>query len=214
MKKKNNKTIDKNIEYYMSLNYKFVVEKFNENRVTKYGLKIPELPGVWSSGTTLAEAYEELEDAKRLWFETCLQEGIEIFEPVSEEDFSGKFVLRIDPQLHMTLHNTAVMSRTSLNQHVRNLLENQITIIEIINSINNLNHKMSLIDEKINSLAEVMSNYLRPSGRSFLTPFQPTVMAGYDTYVNQSNPCWNGAFVTLQCNTSNLAELENSEIQK
>ena len=67
-------------------------------------------------GKTLEEAYASLVETKKLWFETCLEKEISIPEPISERNFSGKFILRLDPKLHMNLSKRAQRERISLNQ--------------------------------------------------------------------------------------------------
>ena len=39
-------------------------------------------------------------DAKKVWLEAALEEGVEIHEPDSLEDYSGQFKLRIPRSLH------------------------------------------------------------------------------------------------------------------
>ncbi|MGA2554636.1 MAG: type II toxin-antitoxin system HicB family antitoxin [Smithella sp.] len=190
MKTKTIKSIEKNLDYYMSLNYTITLEEFDDNGITKYGLNIPDLPGIWSSGTTLDEAHNELEDTKRLWFETCIEKGIEIIEPISDEDFSGKFILRLDPRLHMSLHKSALKNKNSLNQHIRNLLEHQIDNVEIINYLKDIDHKISLIEKKIDSLGDVVSSYLKPTVRSeisYITGGITAILAN-DTAENYDAP--------------------------
>lgn len=166
MKKKQINTASKGLDYYMSLNYPVTVEEFEENGTLKFGLQIPDLLGVWASGATLMDAYAELNDTKRLWFETCIEKGVEIPEPVSDKDFSGKFILRLDPRLHMALHKAALKNKNSLNQQVRNLLEYQIEYTELLNSIKTLvekiesmNRNISLMDHRIKSVEQVLSSY-------------------------------------------------------
>ncbi len=114
----------KTLNYYMTLNYPVTLEKYEEDGEIRFGLLIPDLTGVWADGRTLDEAYKNLDDTKKVWFETCLEDGIEIPEPVSEEEFSGKFLLRIDPKLHMQLTKEAKRMGQSLNQYIKSLLEN------------------------------------------------------------------------------------------
>ena len=168
MKKKKNK----DLEYYMSLNYPFTVELYKENGELRFGLQIPELQGVWADGKTIQEAYANLIATKKLWFETCLDKGIEIPEPVSEKDFSGKFILRLDPRLHRTLSERAQKSRISLNQYIRTLLEKQISNSDLIaeirqlgkltvkqsEAIDNLRKELTSLDHRIGSLEEAFSS--------------------------------------------------------
>ena len=168
MKKKKNR----DLEYYMSLNYPFTVELYKENGELRFGLQVPELQGVWADGKTVEEAYADLIETKRLWFETCIEKGIDIPEPVLEKDFSGKFILRLEPKLHMTLSKRAQRSNISLNQYIRTLLEKQISNSDLIaeirqlgkltvkqsEAINNLRKELTSLDNRIGSLEEAFSS--------------------------------------------------------
>ena len=51
---------DKDLEHYMSLNYTFTVDQYEEDGELRFGLEIPELKGVWAHGATIDEAYTDL----------------------------------------------------------------------------------------------------------------------------------------------------------
>ena len=153
MKKKNYKIL----EYYMSLNYTFTVNLFEENGEIRFGLLIPELEGVWADGNTLEEAYINLIETKKLWLETCLENGIDIPKPISEKDFSGKFILRLDPKLHKDLSEKAHKSKISLNQYIRFLLEKQITNSDLILEIKRLRETISKQSGTIKELSKELS---------------------------------------------------------
>ncbi|MDD6128697.1 MAG: toxin-antitoxin system HicB family antitoxin, partial [Veillonellaceae bacterium] len=73
-------------------------------------------------GETKAEILEMLEDAKKAWISTALDDGMEIPEPLREEDFSGRFNLRIPKSLHKRLAMQAKAEGVSLNQLAMYLL--------------------------------------------------------------------------------------------
>ena len=75
----------KNLEYYMRLNYRTEVIKAEESE--GYVLYCPELTGCITYGETLDEGFEMIEDAKKCWFEACLEDGIEIPEPREYNSF-------------------------------------------------------------------------------------------------------------------------------
>jgi len=154
MKKKKNK----DLEYYMSLNYPFTVELYKENGELRFGLQVPELQGVWADGKTIQEAYANLIATKKLWFETCLDKGIEIPEPFSEKDFSGKFILRLDPRLHRTLSERAQKSRISLNQYIRLLLGKQISNSDLITEIRQLGQLVAKQSKTIDDLRKKLTS--------------------------------------------------------
>ena len=55
----------------------------------------PELPGCITCGETIERAVENAADAKKAWLEAALEEGIEIHEPGSLEEYSGQFKIRM-----------------------------------------------------------------------------------------------------------------------
>lgn len=68
----------KDINYYMSLPYKMEISK----DVDGYAISFPLLPGCITCGCTVEEAMTNVEDAKRCWFEACLEDGIAIPKPM------------------------------------------------------------------------------------------------------------------------------------
>ncbi len=63
----------------------------------------PELPGCITCGETMESAIANAQDAKKAWVQAALEEGIEIHEPDSLEEYSGQFKLRIPRSLHRSL---------------------------------------------------------------------------------------------------------------
>ena len=61
-------------------------------------------------------------DAKKAWIEVALEEGIEIPEPDSIEDYSGQFKLRIPKSLHRLLAEHSKREGISMNQYCVYLL--------------------------------------------------------------------------------------------
>ena len=113
----------KNLKHYLSLKYPITIETYLEDGETRYSLEIPDLPGCGAGGETIEEAMKKLEDAKELWIAASLKRNLDIPEPVSEKDFSGRFLLRIPTRLHMALTRQAKKEGQSLNQYVRSILE-------------------------------------------------------------------------------------------
>ncbi len=81
-------------------------------------IRIKELPGCMSQGDTVEEAMTMIEDAMRGWLDVSLEDGDEIPEPKLDEDYSGKFVVRLPRSLHRQLVETAEREGVSLNQFV------------------------------------------------------------------------------------------------
>ena len=104
----------KDLEYYMKLPYTIELVPSYEGG---FAVRIVELPGCVSQGETLEEAYRMIEDAKRCWIELALEEGRKIPEPIDDE-FSGKFIVRMPKSLHKVLSERARKENVSLNQYV------------------------------------------------------------------------------------------------
>ncbi len=68
----------KTLEYYLSLPY--TIELIPDEDGFWFA-QIPLLPGCMTQGKSRTEALEMLDEAKALWLETALSEGIRIPEP-------------------------------------------------------------------------------------------------------------------------------------
>lgn len=114
----------KDLNYYMSLNYPVTVDQFlDDDGKKKYVVEITDLPGCSSHAEELDEAFAKLQIAKEAWLEVSLSRGLEVPEPVSEDKFSGKFLLRVPAKLHKQLATRAGKEGLSLNQLIRSALE-------------------------------------------------------------------------------------------
>jgi len=65
-----------------------------------------------------------IEDAKKCWFEACLEDDIQIPLPSELENYSGQFKLRIPKSLHRTLAEKSREEGISMNQYCVYLLSN------------------------------------------------------------------------------------------
>ena len=135
----------KDLKYYLSLTYPMTIMKDVEEGETYYIAEIPDLPGCGAHGKTVEEALNSLEEARELWIETSFEKGMEIPEPVSDEEFSGKILLRIPPTLHMKLTTKARKEESSLNQFIRKNLEQGLVLETILD-------KLKIMEQKINEL--------------------------------------------------------------
>jgi antitoxin HicB len=70
--------MNKTLEYYLSLPYSIELIPDEDGY---WFARIPLLSGCMTQGATRNEALEMLDEAKTLWLETALSEGIEIPEP-------------------------------------------------------------------------------------------------------------------------------------
>ena len=85
----------------------------------------PELPGCFTAGETEAEALALLNDAMAGWLELALERGEPIPAPRAEQpddEYSGRFMLRLPKSLHRQAAEQAQRDDTSLNQLVVTLV--------------------------------------------------------------------------------------------
>lgn len=87
-----------------------------------YVARVPELDNCHTHGSTPEEALRNAEEAIELWLETARDSGIEIPEPLSRREFSGKFVVRTPAELHATLAQEALRRGKSMNELAVELL--------------------------------------------------------------------------------------------
>ena len=87
-----------------------------------YVVSYPDLPGCITCGETVESAVTNAMDAKKAWIEAALEDGIDIYEPDSLEDYSGQFKLRIPRSLHRLLAEHSKREGISMNQYCVYLL--------------------------------------------------------------------------------------------
>lgn len=101
-------------------------EELKRNSDGTYFARIVEFPGCMTEGDTEAEALENLKDAMRGWVEVQLEDGDPIPPPLSDDQFSGKFVVRVPRSVHRDLSQRAEREGVSLNQYVLTALAKAI----------------------------------------------------------------------------------------
>jgi len=109
----------KDLNYYRSLEYSFRVAPDPEGG---FLASIPDLPGCYSFGETKEEAITKLDESKNLWLESYYEAHGDAPEPSREQEFSGRFLLRLPKYLHQRLHEDARAEGVSLNQYILSLL--------------------------------------------------------------------------------------------
>ena len=120
------KTINKALEYYMSLPY--TLEIIPDIEEGGYGARYPELPGCITCSDTLEGIVRNAEDAKKAWLEAAIEDDIPIPEPISEAemeelaDIPSQYKLRIPKTLYRSLKYHAEVEGVSMNQYCNYLL--------------------------------------------------------------------------------------------
>ena len=105
---------------YMELSYRMeIVEDKDEGG---FVVSYPDLPGCLTCGETIETAVTNAVDAKKAWLEAAIEEGIDIYEPDSLDDYSGQFKLRIPKSLHRMLAEHSQREGISMNQYCVYLL--------------------------------------------------------------------------------------------
>ena len=108
------------VDEYVSYPYKMeIVQDSDEGG---YIISFPDLPGCLSVGDSIEEAIHNAEDAKRVWIEAALEDGIDISKPDSIEKYSGQFKLRLPKSLHKSLSEHSKAEGISMNQYCLYLL--------------------------------------------------------------------------------------------
>ena len=105
------------VKEYLDRPYHIVIQHITDESGTYYLATVREFDGCMSHGDTYVEAFENIREAMEGWIETKLENGFTVPEPVDENQYSGKFVLRIPKTLHARLAMEAEKEGVSLNQY-------------------------------------------------------------------------------------------------
>ena len=105
------------IKDYMGLPYHIVIQHITDESGFYYFATVREFDGCMSHGDTYTDAFENIQEAMEGWIETKLEGGFPVPLPIDENQYSGKFVLRIPKTLHARLAMAAEHEGVSLNQY-------------------------------------------------------------------------------------------------
>ena len=113
----------KSIDYYLALPYR--MEIIPDDKEGGYTAWYPDLPGCLTCAETIENVFANAQDAKKVWIEAALEEGIDI--PIPSEEpaistYSGQFKLRMPKSLHRSLSMNAKKEGISMNQYCIYLL--------------------------------------------------------------------------------------------
>ena len=79
--------------------------------------RCPEIMVGGVHGKDEAKVYAELCEVAEEWIELLHQDGAALPQPLAGKEFSGKFVLRVEPALHRRLAAKALAAGESLNSY-------------------------------------------------------------------------------------------------
>ena len=105
------------VQDYMNMSYTYIVQPINDESGNYFYGRVLELDGCQSTADTVEEVYKNLCEAMEGYIETKIANNIDIPLPVSANDFSGKFVVRLPKSLHQRLAIEAEREGISLNQY-------------------------------------------------------------------------------------------------
>lgn len=107
--------LKKNLEYYMSLPYTITIKKGTGYGEEYWVARVIELPHCITTGSTPEEALTDIEDAKKEWIESNLEDSLPVPEPFT---YTGQYHLRMPPSLHEALTLKSESEDVSLNQYM------------------------------------------------------------------------------------------------
>lgn len=120
----------RDLKCYLDLDYPITIYRAEEGG---YVAEVEDLPGCITEGDTWEEVSERIEDARKSWIETAYEDGVEIPLPRNDEQYSGKFIVRIPKSLHRRLAEQARREGVSLNQYVESILSESASSPRICN---------------------------------------------------------------------------------
>ena len=113
-----------NIKNYLERPYHIIIQHITDESGSYYFATVREFDGCMSHGDTHSEAFESIQDAMKGWIKTKLENGFSIPDPIDDNQYSGKFVLRLPKSLHARLAMEAEHEGVSLNQYALYRLSN------------------------------------------------------------------------------------------
>ncbi len=118
---------DKPVDYYLTLPY--TIELVPDNSDTDHPVwfaSVRELRGCMTEADSYEEAVRQIRDAMRIWIEDAIESGDPVPVPSDEQEFSGKFSLRLPKSLHRDLVLQAEREGVSLNQYITSVLSRTV----------------------------------------------------------------------------------------
>jgi len=152
MSKKKTLTERESLEFYLNLKYPVTLYPGDE----AYVAEIKDLPGCMTQGDTIDEVMSNIEEARELWIETAYEQGNNIPLPSTENQYSGRVLLRMPRSLHQQLVENAEREEVSFNQYVVSLLSERDAFREMGKINKQLEDIRSVLSE------QKVSNFSKP----------------------------------------------------
>ena len=113
------KKIKEEVERHMALPY---TRELVKNEDGTWFARIVEFTGCMTEGDTADEAMKNLDEAMAGWIEVHLEDDEPIPPPLTSDQYSGKFLMRVPRTLHRELARRADLEGVSLNQYALSTL--------------------------------------------------------------------------------------------
>jgi predicted RNase H-like HicB family nuclease len=111
------KKIAPEVKSYLELPYNIIIRHIVDENGDYYFATVLEFDGCMSDGATYQEAFKNIQEAMEGWIATKLANGFPVPIPVTDEKYSGKFLVRLPKTLHARLAIEAEKEGVSLNQY-------------------------------------------------------------------------------------------------
>lgn len=168
---KGNVKEQKGIEYYMQLPYSILLHQIEDDGKRYWIAEFPELPGCTSHGSTVDEAVNNAQEAKKDWILDSLEEGDEVPIPIDRDRFSGRILVRMSRSLHRALSLMAESENLSLNQLIVTILAKEVGRLGVLNRV----------EAKLDELLDRINDVIERDERKISSPINfPNLMAVTD----------------------------------
>ena len=97
------------------LKYPVTIKPLSQEDGGGYLVEYLDLPGCMADSKTVEEALKEGEDAVLAWIRSAQEDGEQIPEPSSIDQYSGQWRIRVPKSLHAKLDHKAKLEGVSLN---------------------------------------------------------------------------------------------------
>lgn len=120
--------IPKSLKKYIQAakEYRYSVLDISEGNEIGYEAVVPKFPGMLILDDNVERLHEVVQIFIAEELEHLEKERKPIPKPDKNSNYSGRFILRVEPVTHERLATLAQASGTSLNQYVKDLIKNKI----------------------------------------------------------------------------------------
>lgn len=141
----------KRIEYYEQLPYSILLHQVEDEGRKYWIAEVPELPGCKSHGSTVQEAVESVEEAKKDWIADSLEKEEAVPVPVERDRYSGRMLVRMSRSLHRALSLMAESEKLSLNQLIVTIIAKEVGRLSVLNRVED---KLDELLDRVNDVLE------------------------------------------------------------